>query len=64
MTTIETPCIRICSVDPERDICTGCGRTVAEIAGWTTMAVGERRRIMALLPDRLRGGPRPPSPNV
>ena len=58
MTPIETPCISICVIDPERGICAGCGRTVAEIAGWTAMTAGERLRVMALLPDRLRGGPR------
>jgi predicted Fe-S protein YdhL (DUF1289 family) len=59
MAAIESPCIKLCVVDPERGICAGCGRTIAEIAGWTAMATGERHRIMALLPARLRA--RPPS---
>ncbi|MEM8647051.1 MAG: DUF1289 domain-containing protein, partial [Pseudomonadota bacterium] len=30
----DSPCIKICVVDPETDLCIGCGRTKAEIAGW------------------------------
>ncbi len=52
--TIETPCLKICVVDPVREICIGCGRTLAEIATWSTLSADERRRIMAMLPERLR----------
>ena len=31
---IETPCIKICVVDPETGFCIGCGRTRTEIGGW------------------------------
>jgi uncharacterized protein len=31
---IETPCIKICVVDPETGFCIGCGRTRGEIGGW------------------------------
>jgi predicted Fe-S protein YdhL (DUF1289 family) len=52
MPAIETPCSKICTLDPESGLCHGCGRTVAEIAGWGAMSERERRRVMALLPDR------------
>jgi predicted Fe-S protein YdhL (DUF1289 family) len=50
---IETPCLKICVLEPGSKLCRGCGRTIAEIAAWGAMSVSERRRIMALLPDRI-----------
>ncbi|SHM38967.1 hypothetical protein SAMN05443432_10732 [Roseovarius litoreus] len=49
---IESPCVRICVVHPEARICTGCYRTMDEIARWSRMESAERREIMAALPDR------------
>ncbi len=51
---METPCVNICVLDDATGTCVGCGRTVAEIAGWTGMSDRERRAIMAALPDRMR----------
>lgn len=48
----ESPCVRICVVHPEAQICTGCHRTMDEIARWSTMTPDERREIMTSLPDR------------
>ena len=53
-TTLDTPCIQVCVVDPATRLCTGCGRTLAEIAQWSRLDAVERRRIMAELPERLR----------
>jgi predicted Fe-S protein YdhL (DUF1289 family) len=52
-TPIETPCLKICVLEPGSKLCRGCGRTIDEIAGWGAMSGSERRRIMALLPDRI-----------
>ncbi|MFN0262939.1 DUF1289 domain-containing protein [Tepidamorphus sp. 3E244] len=52
---IETPCIDICRIDPERRLCRGCGRTMDEIAGWVQFTPQQRADIMAVLPDRLKG---------
>jgi predicted Fe-S protein YdhL (DUF1289 family) len=49
---IETPCVKICTVDARRGICLGCGRTIDEIARWSAMSAAERRRIMSELPAR------------
>jgi predicted Fe-S protein YdhL (DUF1289 family) len=53
MSAIETPCIRVCSIEHGTGLCTGCGRTLTEIAGWMSMRGQERRAIMAMLPARL-----------
>jgi predicted Fe-S protein YdhL (DUF1289 family) len=44
--SIESPCIQLCQIDPERALCRGCGRTLQEIARWSAYTPAERRRIM------------------
>jgi predicted Fe-S protein YdhL (DUF1289 family) len=53
MTTIESPCILVCSIDLKTGYCYGCGRTRDEIAGWLAMSDERRREVMAELPARL-----------
>jgi len=53
MPPIETPCSQVCTLEPGTKLCRGCGRSIKEIAGWGAMPDSERRRIMALLPDRI-----------
>jgi uncharacterized protein len=50
---IETPCIKICVVEPETGFCIGCGRTRMEIASWLGMNAAERRTVMEALPERV-----------
>jgi uncharacterized protein len=50
---IETPCVKICVVEPETGFCIGCGRTRMEIAGWLTMLSTERTTVMQSLPERV-----------
>ncbi len=51
---IETPCVKICVVDPGTGYCIGCGRTRGEIAGWLALDDQERRDIMDRLDERVR----------
>jgi predicted Fe-S protein YdhL (DUF1289 family) len=53
MTTIETPCNKVCAIDAAFTLCVGCGRSMAEIAGWIGFTADERRRIMTELPGRI-----------
>jgi hypothetical protein len=53
---IETPCVKVCTLDARAGLCLGCGRTIDEIAGWGAMSADERARIMAELPARLAAG--------
>jgi len=50
---IESPCVKICTLDAQTGLCLGCGRTVDEIANWIDMSVAERARVIAELPWRL-----------
>jgi len=52
MSVIASPCIGVCALDRESRYCTGCWRTVPEIARWSALADEERTQIMAALPDR------------
>ena len=45
--------MKICTYESGSGLCTGCGRTLDEIARWSAMSGEERRRIMAELPERL-----------
>ena len=54
MAPVTTPCIRVCLIDPQSGLCEGCGRTRDEVARWGSLTEEERRRIMAVLEDRLR----------
>ncbi|QDL93113.1 DUF1289 domain-containing protein [Paroceanicella profunda] len=49
---IDSPCVKICVMHPGAGLCTGCLRTLDEIAGWSGLPAAERARIMAELPDR------------
>lgn len=50
---IETPCIKVCVVDPESGFCIGCGRTRVEIGSWIGLSPEERKSIMAGLGERV-----------
>lgn len=49
---IETPCVRLCVIDPETRLCEGCRRSLDEIAAWGRMTPEQRRAIMKDLPGR------------
>jgi predicted Fe-S protein YdhL (DUF1289 family) len=53
MADIESPCNKVCVVDPISALCIGCGRSLAEIEGWLRLLPEQRARVMADLPQRL-----------
>lgn len=48
-----SPCVRLCTLDPDSGMCVGCGRTLAEIGRWARYSEDERKAIMESLPARL-----------
>jgi predicted Fe-S protein YdhL (DUF1289 family) len=54
---IQSPCVKVCVIDPASRLCSGCGRTLDEIARWGSMSEAERTRIMATLAARLAKAP-------
>jgi predicted Fe-S protein YdhL (DUF1289 family) len=57
MADTESPCTNVCVLERTSKRCFGCGRTLAEIAGWSMFTPEERRRLMAELKTR-------PQPNT
>lgn len=49
-----SPCVKICALDPVSRLCTGCLRSVDEIAAWSFMSPQEKRAVLANLPGRRR----------
>lgn len=56
---VASPCNRICRIDDASGLCIGCGRTLDEIARWTSMGEAERRQVCERLPARLADSARP-----
>lgn len=42
-TTLDTPCIAICSTSQGDALCKGCGRTFEEVQHWLAMSPAEKR---------------------
>ena len=51
---VESPCINICKVDIERDVCIGCGRSLKEIAQWSKMTDTEKEQVNANLQNKIQ----------
>ncbi len=51
---IESPCIKICVIEPQSRLCTGCLRSIDEIGAWSRMTAEARSLIMAELPGRAK----------
>lgn len=52
MSTIETPCRKVCKINKKNELCEGCFRTIEEIARWATYSSAQRLQIMRTLPSR------------
>ncbi len=53
---MQSPCIKVCVIEPDSGLCAGCSRTLEEIARWSVMSEGERRKIVAELARRKPNG--------
>ena len=49
-----SPCRDICQVDQARRLCTGCFRTLEEIAKWRRFTDAQRRKVLQVLAKRER----------
>ena len=64
---LPSPCQNVCVMHEPSGHCTGCGRTLDEIALWSVLDDDDKRAVWALLPARLAALPQepltpPPSP--
>ena len=51
---IESPCIKVCTLDAAGELCLGCFRTLDEIGGWAAYSDNERWNVLERLPARRR----------
>jgi predicted Fe-S protein YdhL (DUF1289 family) len=49
---IKTPCVQVCAIDPESNLCLGCFRSLEEIARWVRLTDAQREQVMAEAPAR------------
>lgn len=42
---VPSPCVSICKIDDATGLCTGCLRTLEEIAAWSVLDDDERRAV-------------------
>jgi len=57
---IESPCVSVCVIDAGGDHCTGCFRTLTEIAAWPVYSAAEKRMVLERVRHR-RHAARTPS---
>lgn len=50
----QSPCINICRMDPQHELCVGCLRTLDEIANWSRLDDTVRQRILLVVAERRR----------
>lgn len=48
----RSPCIAVCQMEPDTGLCSGCLRTIDEIAGWGTMPEAQRMRVWERIDQR------------
>ena len=49
---VPSPCVSICQMDAATGLCSGCLRTIDEIAGWSCYSDAEKRVIWQLIAAR------------
>jgi uncharacterized protein len=49
---VDSPCINVCSMDPDSGLCAGCFRTLAEIGAWSSLDDARRLTILAAVTRR------------
>ena len=59
---VQSPCINICKMDAANGLCTGCWRTLDEIATWSRLDDAVRTAILAAVQQRRQNQP-PPAPD-
>jgi len=49
---LPSPCVSICQMDAQDEVCVGCYRTRAEIATWSSMDQHDQMLLLDTLRDR------------
>ncbi len=49
---LRSPCVSVCQMDAQDEVCVGCYRTRAEIAKWPSMDQDDQKLLLDILQDR------------
>lgn len=50
--SIESPCIDVCQMSVDKAVCTGCHRSLSEIANWKCLTDAEKIFVIAAAQKR------------
>jgi predicted Fe-S protein YdhL (DUF1289 family) len=50
---VPSPCISVCRMDAQGELCLGCLRTLDEIAAWGRMGDEDKRAVWAQIEQRI-----------
>jgi predicted Fe-S protein YdhL (DUF1289 family) len=50
---VPSPCVSVCRMDPDSELCEGCLRNLDEIAAWGRMEDGEKREVWREIATRI-----------
>ena len=49
---VDSPCINICILDSDKDLCIGCYRTAEEISKWSFLSNFEKKEVLLRIKSR------------
>lgn len=52
---VPSPCLSVCVMDPQTDMCAGCWRSLDEIGAWSRMPDEAKRQVWQRIQQRLKG---------
>jgi len=47
-----SPCINVCRIDPNTNLCVGCKRTIEEIANWIQYSDKQKQEVIKNIKTR------------
>jgi uncharacterized protein len=50
---VPSPCLSVCRMDPAKELCEGCYRTLDEIAAWSRMRDEAKREVWEAIGQRI-----------
>jgi predicted Fe-S protein YdhL (DUF1289 family) len=53
---VASPCVSICKMDAATGLCTGCARTIEEIAHWSRYSDADKRAVWQRIALRRASG--------
>jgi predicted Fe-S protein YdhL (DUF1289 family) len=50
---VPSPCVSVCVMDPQSEVCAGCWRSLEEIGAWSRMPDEAKRLVWQRIQQRL-----------